>query len=76
MQKLRMTTRGNELLMSIERSLAHTERELMAQNVKLGDLLYAKYGDRMGFNTDGSFSRNGIVVWPERMVSDGQEGEM
>lgn len=71
MEELRMTPRGLELIEKVEATLEDTERRLMAINIKLGDILYDRYHNRMGFNPDGSYSRDGRVVWPERMVEDG-----
>jgi len=57
-----------ERLDGVEVALVDTERELMAINSILGDLLYERYSDRMGFEKDGSRTKDGVVVWPERMV--------
>jgi len=40
----------------------------METNMVLGDMLYERYASRMGFEKDGSVTRDGVVVWPERMV--------
>jgi hypothetical protein len=63
-----MTKKGKRQLKKVEGTLADIERQLMDSNRRLGDILYSRYKDRMGFNKDGSFSRDGRVVWPERMV--------
>jgi len=59
-----------ERLDRIEATLQVTEMLLMENNMLLGDMLYARYGDRLGFEKDGSVTRDGVVVWPERMVKD------
>ena len=51
-------------------TLRENEDLIMESNIVLGDLFEARYGTRMGFNADGSFSKDGKVVWPERMVED------
>jgi hypothetical protein len=55
---------------TVEKILTANEEQLMEINKKLGDILEERYNDRMGYNTDGSFSRKGKVIWPERMVED------
>ena len=70
MEEFRMTPRGKELLAEIQQTLWENEELIMESNKVLGDILFTRYGDRMGFNEDGSYSRNGRVIWPERMVED------
>lgn len=70
MDDLRMIPKRLRILEKIESSLRETEELLMVSNKVLGDILYDRYNDRMGFNKDGSYSRDGRVVWPERMVED------
>ena len=71
MDDLRMTPKGMRMLENVEQSLRELEEQLMKGNKVLGDILYDRYHDRMGYNKDGSYSRDGRVVWPERMVEDG-----
>ncbi len=70
MEELKMTPKGKRTLKKVEGTLADVERQLMDNNRRLGDILYSRYGQRMGFNQNGSFSRDGKVLWPERMVED------
>lgn len=57
-----------ETLERIERNLLSYEKILMRTNIILGDQYYDRYQNRMGFEKDGSVTRNGVVIWPERMV--------
>lgn len=52
----------------IKEDLSRYEETIMRNNVTLGDMCYARYGDRLGFEKDGSRTKDGVVVWPERMV--------
>ena len=51
-----------------EATLKETERQLMRTNILLGNQYGARYGTRMGFEKDGSRTKDGVVIWPERMV--------
>jgi len=57
-----------ETLVHVEETLRQTEVQLMRTNILLGDQLYDRYQNRMGFEKDGSVTRDGVVIWPERMV--------
>ena len=57
-----------EKLDAIEETLRQTEAQLMRTNKLLGDQYYDRYQNRMGFEKDGSVTRDGVVIWPERMV--------
>ena len=59
-----------ERLDRIEATLQVTEMLIMENNMLLGDMLYARYSSRMGFEKDGSRTKDGVVIWPERMVED------
>jgi len=57
-----------EILVHVEETLRQTEAQLMRTNILLGDQYYDRYQNRMGFEKDGSVTRDGVVIWPERMV--------
>lgn len=58
----------DEKLERIERDLLSYEKILMRTNIILGDQYYDRYQNRMGFEKDGSVTKDGVVIWPERMV--------
>lgn len=57
-----------QTLERIERDLLSYEKILMRTNIILGDQYYDRYQNRMGFEKDGSVTKDGVVIWPERMV--------
>jgi len=57
-----------ERMERIEATLQATEKILMENNMILGDMLYERYASRMGYEKDGSITRDGVVILPERMV--------
>lgn len=69
-EDIRLPPGARERIEKIEEFLTANEEQLMEINKKLGDILEDRYGDRMGYNADGSVSRKGKVIWPERMVKE------